>query len=411
MLVSKLLIFLVLYLCTKWTNGMTISAVVESDDTSILDYVSYMIDHFNEYAKTNGLDIELGLTAYSQTGDSIIDSLISKQSTKYDLFIFSDRNSANYVDSFLDLYSCLSLDHISMYNHNIISKSIINNKLIGLPMFLNNNILYANKEYLKKYAKSVPKTWDELIDTALYILEMEKGLGNSNLIGYNGLFTDDTVGAQSIYEFIYTFRDSIDDKFPDFSSSGAYNALTKLKSIKEMIASDNIFMSDGNATFGELAEGNLLFAKFINVGEMPHYYKAPLPGNKDGISGSYVSGKYVGIPNFISEERQKVAIEVLKYLTSYQMQKSLVIDYKGRIYSPIPRLYDDEDVCKDVDCNLMKNIQPIFMPIDVNNDVLEKKLVSSTYEYLYGDAPISQALGSMNYYMGKHINNLSLNKK
>ncbi len=34
----------------------------------------------------------------------------------------------------------------------------------------------------------MPKTWDELIETAKYILEEEKKLNNTALIGYNGLF-------------------------------------------------------------------------------------------------------------------------------------------------------------------------------------------------------------------------------
>jgi len=45
-------------------------------------------------------------------------------------------------------------------------------------------------EYLQKYNKNVPKTWDELIETAKYILEQERKINiNSQLIGYNGLFT------------------------------------------------------------------------------------------------------------------------------------------------------------------------------------------------------------------------------
>jgi len=35
------------------------------------------------------------------------------------------------------------------------------------------NALYSNKGLLKKYNKTVPKTWDELIDTANFIYENE----------------------------------------------------------------------------------------------------------------------------------------------------------------------------------------------------------------------------------------------
>jgi len=41
---------------------------------------------------------------------------------------------------------------------------------------------------LRKYNKEIPKTWDDLIDTAKFIIKKEKEIGNEDIIGYNGLF-------------------------------------------------------------------------------------------------------------------------------------------------------------------------------------------------------------------------------
>ena len=49
-------------------------------------------------------------------------------------------------------------------------------------------VLYYNEEYLNKYSKEVPKTWEELIDTSKYILNEEKRFNNTNIVPYNGLF-------------------------------------------------------------------------------------------------------------------------------------------------------------------------------------------------------------------------------
>jgi len=49
--------------------------------------------------------------------------------------------------------------------------------------------LYSNTNYLKKYNKTVPETWEELKDTASYILKEEEKLGNTDLVGYNGLYS------------------------------------------------------------------------------------------------------------------------------------------------------------------------------------------------------------------------------
>jgi len=41
---------------------------------------------------------------------------------------------------------------------------------------------------LNEYDKPIPKTWDELIETSLYITQQEKEKGNPNVVAYNGLF-------------------------------------------------------------------------------------------------------------------------------------------------------------------------------------------------------------------------------
>jgi len=56
------------------------------------------------------------------------------------------------------------------------------------PLYIDVSTLYSNTELLKRYDREVPKTWDDLIDTARDILKREKAKnGESDLIGYNGL--------------------------------------------------------------------------------------------------------------------------------------------------------------------------------------------------------------------------------
>jgi len=54
-------------------------------------------------------------------------------------------------------------------------------------------MLYSNKYLLEKHHKSVPKTWDELLDSAKYILDEEKKAGVTDYVGYNGLFTGNLI--------------------------------------------------------------------------------------------------------------------------------------------------------------------------------------------------------------------------
>jgi len=55
------------------------------------------------------------------------------------------------------------------------------------PVFLSYSVLYSNEELLKKYNREIPNTWEELIETAIFIVSKEFQLGNT-IVGYNGLF-------------------------------------------------------------------------------------------------------------------------------------------------------------------------------------------------------------------------------
>src|SRR5204862_5034189 len=54
----------------------------------------------------------------------------------------------------------------------------VNGKLVALPYFADSQFLYYRKDLLEKYKRPVPKTWDEMMDTAKAIMDGEK---NSNL--------------------------------------------------------------------------------------------------------------------------------------------------------------------------------------------------------------------------------------
>ena len=148
----------------------------------------------------------------------------------------------------------------------------------------------------------------------------------------------------------------------------------------------------------------MLFAKFFYMG-MDVIYKAnydvsPLPGNKSGISSSIVSSQNLGIPNYISDSKKEAAIQVLKFLTSKEIQKEMLIENRN-LYSGIPSLYDDQEVCSEINCELMKSIQPVFIPITYDYDSFEEVLRESTYDYLYGNTTVEESLKKISNYLTK----------
>jgi len=63
------------------------------------------------------------------------------------------------------------------------------------------SVLFSNEHYLKKYNKTIPKTWDQLIETTEYILFEEKKLGNNDINGYVPLFP-----SKYIHILLYTYE-------------------------------------------------------------------------------------------------------------------------------------------------------------------------------------------------------------
>lgn len=125
--------------------------------------------------------------------------------------------------------------------------------------------------------------------------------------------------------------------------------------------------------------GNALFLKFYYIQNVnPAYKVSPLPGNTKGISASCIGGLNIGINKFISDERKKQAAEAIKFMTSFETQKYFAIEHG--LTSGIEGIYDDKDVCKVLDCEVLKNMQPIARPITMINIL---RILENTYINFY----------------------------
>lgn len=121
-----------------------------------------------------------------------------------------------------------------------------------------------------------------------------------------------------------------------------------------------------------------------------NYEASLLPGFKEGISGSVLGGVNLGISKYSREEKREEVIKVFKYLTSKQLQKKLVL--KHDIVSGIPSVYDDEEICQQINCELYKNVQPVNRPNSLTNDYNKYSYDFRTlvFDFLYGNATASE---------------------
>jgi len=85
-------------------------------------------------------------------------------------------------------------------------------------------------------------------------------------------------------------------------------------------------------------------------------------------------------------------IKAFTYLTSKEVQRKVAKDYL--FFSPIPSLYNEEEVCKELDCEFFKSAQLISRPINITDDynLYSSKFRNYIFEYLYGNRTVSDVL-------------------
>jgi len=286
-----------------------------------------------------------------------------------------------------------------MYDKNVLSQSCVyKNKLVGLPIYTDYQVLYSNKILLSQYNKTVPKTWEELYNTAKYIVGEEKKKGNE-IYGYNGLLQDNEVGVCSVYSFLFSYRNSVADAMPKITSKEAINGLKMIKKIKDGLASNDIFLSSLELGYELILTGKILFTNFFYyIFNNPYYEITAYPGVKEGISGSTIIGNNIAMGYTTDEERKNATIIAYSYLTSKELQKEFVIN--KYIFSSIPSIYQENEVCSKVNCNLYNSIQPFGRPtFNVDDyDAFSDHFRVNVFDYIFRNKSLNEVLRNIDDY-------------
>ncbi|OUM65869.1 hypothetical protein PIROE2DRAFT_7026, partial [Piromyces sp. E2] len=166
--------------------------------------------------------------------------------------------------------------------------------------------------------------------------------------------------------------------------------IDEIKSNEKVLAGDALFMQ-------------FRYASYANE----NYVLSLMPGGKEGISSAIVSGFNYGINKYIKREHQYAAKQVLKYFSTKEVNKKVMLN--SYVVSPIPSLFDDEDICRKFDCELIKNLQmdnKMFLEYNDYN-YYSKKFRKYIFEYVYDDKPLEGAIKNIENLT--KIYNLSLN--
>jgi len=158
-----------------------------------------------------------------------------------------------------------------------------------------------------------------------------------------------------------------------------------------------------------------IFMRYYVIGEpilsilKETYDLFPTPGSKEGLSSSIILGYNLGINKNISEEKKNATIIAFEFITSKDTQKKCVM--KKMCITGISSLWYDDDICKDSDCELFRQIQPVGEPSYILNqtDEYKRKFRKYIYQYLYKNETIDKILERIDdltkdYYISKDSN-------
>jgi len=153
-------------------------------------------------------------------------------------------------------------------------------------------------------------------------------------------------------------------------------------------------------TFDKLFSGKAVFLKYWYIGQKYYYgiqyNRSPLPGIKDGIYGSSVTGNSIGIIKNIAKDKKDAALEVLKYFNSKEYQRNQLKN--DLILTSINEIYDDKESCQYELCDIAKNVQFTMGPkfIRENPDKYKKNYKKYIYQFLYENKTIEETLKQIN---------------
>lgn len=259
---------------------------------------------------------------------------------------------APQIDNHLiDLSDAMS-DVVGDHFPSIIESQTSNGRLVALPYFTDAPALYYRTDLLDKYGESVPETWEELTDTAGYIMDEERAAGNENIWGfvfqgnaYEGLTCDalewiKSHGGGQIIE---------PDGSISINNPKAAEAIELAASWVGDISPPGVTTYQEEESRGLWQRGDAVFMRnwpyAYGLGQSEDsavkgiFDVAPLPSGGAG-SAATLGGWNLAVSKY--SEKQEAAIALVKYLGSKKVQKFKAINNSH--LPTLPELYRDPDV-------------------------------------------------------------------
>jgi trehalose/maltose transport system substrate-binding protein len=283
---------------------------------------------------------------------------LEAESSEVDVYQIDVIWPGDLAEHFIDFYDYGAEEVVDKHFQAIVeNNTTTDGRLVAMPWFTDAGLLYYRTDLLEKYDREVPETWDELEETARYIMEEERAAGNEDFYGY--------VWQGDAYEGLTC------DALEWIYSNGGGQIVNKDQEITinndkaiEIIDQAASWVGDISPTgvtgMGEedarsmWEAGNALFMR-----NWPYAYTlanqegkptagntgvAPLPAGDSGKSAATLGGWNLGVSKY--SEHPEEAAELAMFLAGEEVQKLRAVE--GSFNPTIKSLYEDEDVLEAV---------------------------------------------------------------
>lgn len=283
---------------------------------------------------------------------------LEAESPKVDVYQIDVIWPGDLAPHFIDLYDYGAKDIADKHFQAIIdNNTTTDGRLVAIPWFTDAGLLYYRTDLLDKYDREVPETWDELEETARYIMEEERAAGDEDFYGYvwqgdayEGLTCD-------ALEWIYSNGGGkivSDDQKITINNEKAIEMIEKAADWVGTISPSGVTgmaEEDARAMF---EAGNALFMRnwpyaYTLAGQKGkvtagNFDVAPLPAGDSGHSAATLGGWNLAVSKY--SEHPEEAAKLAMFLAGEEVQKMRAIE--GSFNPTIKSLYEDEDVLEAV---------------------------------------------------------------
>ncbi len=249
----------------------------------------------------------------------------------------------------------------------IIANNTVDGELKAMPWYTDAGLLYYRADLLDRYGKRVPRTWQELSETAAAIMQAERAAGKDRMWGfvfqaraYEGL----TCNA---LEWVASHGGgTVVDEFGEITvdNPAAAAALDQAAAWVGTIAPPGVLSYTEEEARGIFQSGNAVFMR-----NWPYAWAlaqsegspvrglvgvAALPHGAEGASTGTLGGWNLAVSRF--SRHPEVSADLVMFLTSPEEQKRRAI--VGAYNPTIPALYKDPEVLAAVP--FMADLRPII---------------------------------------------------